>query len=584
LIKRLFFLLVTAFVVFPVLSFSEPLEIVTVGINRSDLTRAPTGLIERLKEILGSQSEYTFIYKTMDEDELKRATETRRVDLIISSSSFFRQIPHKGKDIASVVSPLAPNPDKGEGAVILTRADNLNIRNLIDLKGKRIGMSSEMNNTPFLALKWELASLTDSKIPFFGAVIKKESVSELLQMLKTNEVQAVVLPVCSLENFTQANGTDTSRLRVLNRKSNSSLSCVHSTSLFPSLTLFGLPHISSDLTRTIASILNKSSQSNWNIATDYSQLDRVLRFFDLDPYAKDRKWTIQKVINDYWQWLVLLLGLIIGSVFHAIRTEALVKTRTTSLFQALEEKSRLNEEAKRYSKKIEKLQKIGALGQMSSLFAHELRQPLNSIICFSYALRKSLLKGEEKISKNELVEGLSEIQNQAKRANEIVSKVRAYIHSKTSEKKQIDINKVIADSIYEFESTTPVVAEIKFSPSPNEVITVGDPLELEIVFINLFRNAVEAQLNKEKPFIEVTLTTNAHYCYINICDYGPPSTEELIQLLNSEIESSKPEGLGLGLSIVRMLLEKQSGSLVFEPNQENGLRAIIKLPVIGENK
>jgi len=564
------------------MSISEPLEIVNVGINRSDLTRAPIGLIEQLKEILSSQSEYIFNYKTMDEDELKRATETRRVDLIISSSSFFRQIPHKGKDIASVVSPLAPNPDKGEGAVILTRADNLNIRNLIDLKEKRIGMSSEMNNTPFLALKWELTSFTNSTVPFFGAVIKKKNVSELLQILKTNEVQAIVLPVCSLENFTQVNGTDTSWLRVLNRKSNSSLSCVHSTSLFPSLTFFGLPHISSDLTRTIASILNKSSQSNWNIATDYSQLDRVLRFFDLDPYAKDRKWTIQKVINDYWQWLVLLLGLIIGSVFHGIRTEALVKTRTTSLFQALEEKSRLNEEAKRYSKKIEKLQKIGALGQMSSLFAHELRQPLNSIICFSYALRKSLLKGEEKISKNELVEGLNEIQNQAKRANEIVSKVRAYIHSKTSEKKQIDINKVIADSIYEFESTTLVVAEIQFSPSPNEVITIGDPLELEIVFINLFRNAVEAQLNNEKPFIEVTITTNTHYCYINICDYGPPSTEELIHLLNSEIESSKPEGLGLGLSIVRMLLEKQSGSLLFEPNQENGLKAIIKLPIINQ--
>lgn len=551
-------------------------ERILIGVNELDLKPLPPNFISQLQLSLEKKlPDYSFEFKLLDEQELKKSIETRRLDFVISSSAFFRELPQRGKDIATLVSPYAKNPDKGDGAVILARANEQTVKNIHDLQNKNIGISPLLKGTSFLALLWEIESSSKPSQNYKINLREQDlPLKELLEKLRNGELSAAVLPTCSLENYGTTTTADTSWIRVINRKSDSSFLCVHSTKLFPNLTFFSVNDFNSDLTRELASVLTSLSIDGflWSPNTNFDQLDRVLKHFNLDPFAHERELTLGKIFEQYWPWAIFFLCSLIGLFLHSVRAEALVQKRTKSLRTALEEKSRIHKQAQQFSKKLERLHKFSTLNQMSSLFAHELRQPLNSIICFAY----SLSKGIKTTSQSDLKDGLEEIEFQAKRANEIVKKVRDYVRSRTSAEQLVDLNEIIKNSIYQFESTSPIVPQTKYISFLTPCFIKGDPLELELVFINIFRNAVEAQSPESKSIIDICLAGDQKDCLVTVSDNGPPIKDELLEELSSEIESSKPEGLGLGLSIVRMLLESHRAKIFFEKNKPSGLKVIIK--------
>lgn len=582
--------LAVCLVCLPSVAAASPLlgqDAVRIGVNEEDVVRMPENLLSDLKTFLSkSLPEYTIETVILPEEQLRRQSASRKLEFVLSSSSLFRQIQNRGKDMATLTTEFAQNSEKAEGAAIFAKAADKEIRRLEDLKKKSMGIAEGVIGTSLLALYWELSHLTKTPLTYFERINrKKESIESVLQGLKDGKYQAVVLPVCALETFAKRSGVDTSWLKVVNRKSDSALRCTHSTNLFPGLTIFALPHTQPDLSRAVSlSLTSATIKTNdnygWSVASDFSRMDRLLRYFDLDPDAKSRKWSINRFVREYWHWAFLLVALIAGLMLHSIRTEALVRSRTKKLEKALEDKSRFHRQAREFSKRLERVKTIGTLGQMSSLFAHELRQPLNSIICFAYSLRKAVSQ-EGKLSTEDLKEGLDEIQYQAKRANEIVTRVRQYVRSKSSKHKEVDLFDVLDRSIYEFESTTTRGAQIHLQkPKSHEGLMIfGDSLELELIFINLLRNAVEAQDEESEPNIDIKLSTEDGYCKIIFADNGPKPTPELISRLSEVMETTKPEGLGLGLSIVRMLLEEHSGKLFFEGNDPTGLKAVVLLPL-----
>lgn len=570
---------------------STGMDVIRIGVNEEDIVRVPEGLLSDLDTLISkSVSEYRVETFILPAEKLKKWAASRKLEFILSSSSFFRQIQGRGKDIATLTTQLAHNPDKAEGSTVFVKANDKGVRGLEDLKEKSVGMGEGVLGTPLLALYWELSQLTKTPFNYLKRINFGVGPTELLlEGLKTGKYRGIVLPVCELEKFVKSSGRDTSWLKVINRKSDSALLCTHSTDLFPGLTLFALSHTHPDLSRAVSLALTSPSSKltenyEWNVAYDFSRMDRLLRYFDLDPDAASRKWTFSKIAREYWQWAFLFVALLIGLLFHSIRSEALVRSRTKKLEKALEDKSRLHKQAREFSKRLERVKTIGTLGQMSSLFAHELRQPLNSIICFSYSLGKGIAQ-DSKISSQDLKEGLDEIQYQAKRANEIVTRVREYVRSNSAKHREVDLVEVLEKSLYEFESTTPRTARIRFKKPENKdfLRLYGDPLELELIFINLLRNAVEAQKEDIEPKIETSLSIEREHLRIIVADNGPKPSPELINKLSQGMETTKPEGLGLGLSIVRMLLEEHSGKLLFEENQPTGLKAIVLLPLQHED-
>jgi two-component system sensor histidine kinase TtrS len=105
-------------------------------------------------------------------------------------------------------------------------------------------------------------------------------------------------------------------------------------------------------------------------------------------------------------------------------------------------------------------------------------------------------------------------------------------------------------------------------------------MELELVVVNLLRNSLQAQTDPEKK-VEVSITVRENGKRAELCveDNGPVLSDESMRRLSETVlQSEKPEGLGLGLSIVRMLVEEHNGTVRFERAAPTGLRVVISLP------
>lgn len=559
----------------------EANEIVRIGINAEDISILNSAFVEKTKKAIKAELENSAVsFEEVGPVRLKKLVETRQVDLVLSSSMFFRQMLHRGaRDLVTLVSPQAEDPTRGVGAVVLTDAVNTGNTLLKDLANKKVLVTTLYGRQSPTAFYGELVSSgIDSKN--FDIEERQLSVKDCLRHLEKGIYDSVVLPVCLLEEYVLESETDTSWIKPVNRKSHTSLLCLHSTELYPNLTLFSLPHASSEVVRKITSSLTALAEPkghSWSITSDYSPTDRLLKKLNLDADAETRKWTLQRVLRDYWQWFMVFAFFLVGLMIHSVRAEYLVKKRTFQLEKAFQKQSKLHQEAKLAAKRIERLQKVGTIGQMSALFAHELRQPLNSIICFAYSLAKSPFKGSEE----DLKEGLEEIGSQAKRANEIVTKVRNYVRSQSSAQTDVDVLQIIQKAVREFESTSSNQMEIKVLSNERPQIK-GDPLELELIIINLLRNAEEAQGKVDKAFVEISVEQANNQCILTFKDNGPKADENTLMRVKSRLESSKPEGLGLGLSIVYSLVEAHNGEIKFSANEDRGLTVSLYFPLSNE--
>lgn len=110
----------------------------------------------------------------------------------------------------------------------------------------------------------------------------------------------------------------------------------------------------------------------------------------------------------------------------------------------------------------------------------------------------------------------------------------------------------------------------------------GDELEIQLILINVVKNACEAALQANVPAVIVKCGRSNSGCddfVIRVSDNGPAIKDETFFAMGVPLVTTKPTGLGLGLVIVKGLLERYRGTLGFERNELNGISAVITLPL-----
>ena len=227
---------------------------------------------------------------------------------------------------------------------------------------------------------------------------------------------------------------------------------------------------------------------------------------------------------------------------------------------------------------MERLQKAGAVGQISGLVAHELRQPLSAISLYAEGLEEMVRN--DAIGKKEMLDILHSMTTDAARASDIVERVRQYAKHK-AELKPISVREA-------FDKADEMVTHFGIGNVPTYVSAFEDatvlvnPLDLQLVFGNLIKNAKEAaaQQTDESPQLLVKAQVMEGFICIELEDNGPPLSDRELAGLNEVVTSAKPDGLGLGLSISRNIVEGIGGNIVFKRRFRNtGLRTCVKLPV-----
>ncbi len=222
------------------------------------------------------------------------------------------------------------------------------------------------------------------------------------------------------------------------------------------------------------------------------------------------------------------------------------------------------------------LSRKSAMGTMAATLAHELNQPLAAIGNFAAGTRRALQTAEP--SREFLESGLDAIENSAFRASNIIRSLRE-MNSGTAARRQIvDAKPLIAEAAALAMLGSDAGIAHRFDLADNVRVAV-DPIQLQQVVINLVRNAVEAVLDAPRREIIVVARTAGRTVELRVDDSGPGIAPQLNDRLFEAFVSSKPDGMGIGLSISRTIIEAHGGSLSAANREGGGASFRVTLPL-----
>lgn len=203
--------------------------------------------------------------------------------------------------------------------------------------------------------------------------------------------------------------------------------------------------------------------------------------------------------------------------------------------------------------------------------------------CYRYFRKKvrrrtSIKRGE--FDREAYLDIQEKIRNLNQQSNAVVEHVRSYAKAKIS-RSPIDLSGVVTQTVESLRrariADRPVTLQ---SFVPPDILLVADPLEIELILTNLVKNAAHACADVSNPEVCVSLerlTEGSQGARIVVSDNGPALTEEEIANLGRLFETTKKDGLGLGISIVRRIAENYGGKLVYRARKPQGLTAEVSL-------
>lgn len=524
-------------------------------------------------------------------EEIARRVRQNRLDLFIAPSDLYRQLLLSGcSDIAVTHDTRTSNPNRSQGALFLSRLGEEPVFDRAVKEGKVLRLGGETSSASIRGelfnqgLSGRRSADLLAKIPVRPAGDKE--MEDALRRLRQSRLDLLILPVCRLERYCGDHSCATADLGVLWPKQDTDMTCFHSTQLYPGTTLVATPGLSPfahrEILSTIFALQSKENGQRWHVATNFQTTDQTLRLLDDDAWTRMRQSSIRSFLERRKGWIIFGLCALGFFVVHTIVLQILVRRKTRELRRALSEQKRARRETELISRRLEKQRRLQTIGQMASLFAHELGQPLNAIGCYAHGIGKAT----ENVEKRRAVEkGIRGIEEEVGRASAIVNRVRDYVRSQTMRDGVIDLEALIRGAVRNFGLTSlgnvPVILERK---EPERVLRVrGDSLELELIVTNLLRNASQALQAVMRPEIRVTVFGGPNPGF-SVADNGTGLTEEKLADIVRIGESTRPEGLGLGLSIVRDLVALHGGRIEFSLTGEGGLKVTVTFPPARESE
>ncbi|MDT8320221.1 MAG: ATP-binding protein [Xanthomonadales bacterium] len=221
------------------------------------------------------------------------------------------------------------------------------------------------------------------------------------------------------------------------------------------------------------------------------------------------------------------------------------------------------------------------LGELTAGIAHEINQPLTAIAAYADAGRH-LLERRDDISREEMYSICERIAQQARRAGEVVQRLRKLVRSGTVSKARHDINQIIKNTIYLFEY------EFKKNSIELDYKTLGglpelyvDEVQVQQILVNLIKNALDAiaAAGRDDGRVTVRIRAFGPAVEIAVSDNGPGVPEALRDRLFEPFFTTKPKGVGLGLSICKNIAGAHGGSLRYSQGELGGGCFTLTLPL-----
>jgi signal transduction histidine kinase len=226
------------------------------------------------------------------------------------------------------------------------------------------------------------------------------------------------------------------------------------------------------------------------------------------------------------------------------------------------------------------LNRVATAGELSASIAHEVKQPLAAVVAQSSAALRWLAHATPDL--DEARAALKKITFAGNRASEIVDNLRSMFRKESGARRPLDINGLITNVIgltsHEAQKHD-ILVHTTFLDAPKPQ-TLGDQAQLEQVFLNLVMNAIEAMNSSKSDHRVLELKTSVnegHEVLVTVADSGPGVDAENLEKIFDAFFTTKADGMGMGLSICRSIIESHGGRLWALPG-DPGLIFCVSLP------
>jgi PAS domain S-box-containing protein len=230
----------------------------------------------------------------------------------------------------------------------------------------------------------------------------------------------------------------------------------------------------------------------------------------------------------------------------------------------------ISERLKAQKEAMEATEALAELGELTSMIVHEIRNPLTTVLMGLEALQKVELPPRE----NARLELASQ---EAGRLQSLLEEIRLYTKPQIVEKEIIDLNQLSQNVLETVYHQFSVQNEIQLNTTSESVKVLGDQSKLKQVFINLITNASEA-VDQAEP-ITWNIWQEQEQAMVQVHNYGSPIPPEILPKLTKPFFTTKSSGTGLGLPIVKRIVESHQGQFTITSNQAEGTTVTLSFPV-----
>lgn len=258
-----------------------------------------------------------------------------------------------------------------------------------------------------------------------------------------------------------------------------------------------------------------------------------------------------------------------------------LKSANDALHQQMLEQRRTEEALQGARTELARIVRITMIGELAASIAHEVNQPLAAVVanadaCIAWLRREPPDIGEANAAAERTIQG-------ATRASEVIARIRSLINKGAPQRVPVSLNQIIEDTVALIKSQaarSSVIIMTHLDPGLPQAI--GDRIQLQQVVMNLVINGIEAMTGVESGERQLTIRTEApdpRQIRVAVADRGVGVDSDTIAHLFEPFFTTRPQGVGMGLSISRSIIEAHCGRLWVESVPQEGSTFYFTLPV-----
>lgn len=252
--------------------------------------------------------------------------------------------------------------------------------------------------------------------------------------------------------------------------------------------------------------------------------------------------------------------------------EAKVQERTAQLRQQIAEREKAEETVHRTQTQLAHVNRVMTMGELATSIAHELNQPLMAVVVNGDACQRWLDSGPPNLE--EARAAVARMVSESGRASAIITRIRALSRNASAQKERVDLHGVITEILALVSGELTANGVTVITDFDNDLPAVyGDRVQLQQVLLNLMMNAIDA-MGRAGTARELRISTGVHdrnAVIVSIRDSGVGVPAEHADHIFDAFFTTKTDGVGMGLSISRTIVEAHAGRLWSEPTPSGAI-------------